>query len=149
MGALAGGADAHGLGIYGASWSADSKKVLTVSADKTAKIWDTDGNLVQYVYHSIGCRRELTESQRTFNFEGGIEQQQLGVLWQGEHLLTVNLNGDINYLNPADPNKPLKVLKSHNKLITCLAYDTSAARLYSGSYDGAILQWHACVFYKV
>lgn len=49
IGALAGGAEAHGLGIYSCSWSPDSKKVVTVSADKTAKIWDDNGNLLQYV----------------------------------------------------------------------------------------------------
>lgn len=125
VGDLAGGADAHGLGIYGSSWSPDSKRVLTVSADKTAKIWDADGKLLQ-----------------TFVFEGGIEQQQLGCLWQGDNLLTVNLNGDINYLDQANPQAPARVLKGHNKLVTCLAYDSHSSRLYSGSYDGAILQWN-------
>lgn len=125
VGALDGGADAHGLGIYGCSWSPDSKKVLTVSADKTAKIWDAEGKL-----------------EKTFTFEGGVEQQLLGCLWQGENLLVVNLNGDITYLDQANPAKPIKVLKGHNKIITALAYDTATSRLYSGSYDGTILQWN-------
>jgi len=122
---LANGEDAHTLGIYACSWSADSKKVLTVSADKTAKIWDADGKLLQ-----------------TFTFEGGVEQQLLGGLWHGDHLLAVNLNGDIIFLDQNNPAKPLKVLKGHNKIITALAYDTQAKHLYSGSYDGTILQWN-------
>lgn len=125
VGALLAGGDAHGLGIYACSWSPDSKRVLTVSADKTAKIWDADGNLLQ-----------------TFTFEGGVEQQLLGCLWQGENVLVVNLNGDITYLDLNNPAKPLRVIKGHNKIITALAYDTSSSHLFSGSYDGAILQWN-------
>jgi WD40 repeat protein len=125
IGALNGGADAHGLGIYSCSWSPDSKKVLTVSADKTAKIWDDNGTLLT-----------------TFPFEGGVESQLLGSLWQGDNLLAVNLNGDIFYLDQANPKAPLRTLKGHNKLITSLAYDTASKQLYSGSYDGVILQWN-------
>eukprot|EP01111_Echinosteliopsis_oligospora_P015948 TRINITY_DN647_c0_g1_i1.p1 TRINITY_DN647_c0_g1~~TRINITY_DN647_c0_g1_i1.p1 ORF type:complete len:595 (-),score=176.23 TRINITY_DN647_c0_g1_i1:49-1833(-) len=113
----------HALGIYGCAWSPDSKKVLTVSADKTAKIWDDTGKLLQ-----------------TFTFEGGVEQQVLGCLWQGEHLLTVNLNGDVTYLDAAKGGVS-KVLKGHNKLITSLAFDPSNKRIYSGSYDANILSW--------
>jgi len=124
IGELNGGADAHGLGIYSVSWAPDSKRVLTVSADKTAKIWDHEGKLLQ-----------------TFTFEGGVEQQLLGSLWQGEHVLTVNLNGDIAYLDLANPNKPHRVLRGHNKIITALAYDRRSGHLFSGSYDGVILKW--------
>jgi len=124
VGALAGGADAHALGIYSCSWSADSTRVLTVSADKSAKIWDNQGSLLQ-----------------TFTFEGGVESQLLGSLWQGEHLLVVNLNGDIISLNPGNPANPARVLKGHNKLVTSLAFDPATKALYSGSYDGVILQW--------
>lgn len=31
--------NAHNGGIYGVSWSADNKRFLTASADKTCKIW--------------------------------------------------------------------------------------------------------------
>jgi len=118
-----GDGDAHGLGIYACSWSPDGKQVLTVSADKTAKIWDENGKLVQ-----------------TFTFEGGVEQQQLGCLWQGKTLASVNLAGDISILDPANPAKP-NVIKGHNKLVTTLAYDPKGNHIYSGSYDAAILQW--------
>jgi WD40 repeat protein len=125
VGELAGGGDAHSLGIYGASWSGDSKKVLTVSADKSAKVWDADGKLLQ-----------------TYTFEGGVEQQLLGCLWSGENLLTVNLNGDIAYLDQANEGKTIRVLKGHNKIVTALAYDTQGKHVFSGSYDGAILKWN-------
>jgi len=125
VGALAGGADAHALGIYSCSWSPDSKKVLTVSADKSAKIWDDKGTLLT-----------------TFAFEGGVESQLLGSLWQGETLLAVNLNGDIFSLDQNNPKAPARTLKGHNKLVTSLAIDPASKALYSGSYDGVILQWN-------
>nr|P90587.1 RecName: Full=66 kDa stress protein; AltName: Full=p66 [Physarum polycephalum]AAC26321.1 66-kDa stress protein p66 [Physarum polycephalum] len=125
VGALAGGADAHALGIYSCSWSPDSKKVLTVSADKSAKIWDDKGTLLT-----------------TFAFEGGVESQLLGSLWQGDTLLAVNLNGDIFSLDQNNPKTPARTLKGHNKLVTSLAFDTASKALYSGSYDGVILQWN-------
>lgn len=125
VGALANGGDAHGLGIYSCSWSPDSKKVLTVSADKSAKIWDSQGALLH-----------------TFAFEGGVESQLLGSLWQGDTLFAVNLNGDIIQLDPNNPKQPTRIIKGHNKLVTTLAYDTASKSLYSGSYDGVILQWN-------
>ncbi|PRQ26547.1 putative transcription factor WD40-like family [Rosa chinensis] len=38
--------DSHKGSIYALSWSPDGKQILTVSADKSAKVWDIceDGN---------------------------------------------------------------------------------------------------------
>ena len=41
----------------------------------------------------------------------GLEDMQVGCLWQGEHILTVSLSGFINYLDLADPSKPKRILK--------------------------------------
>jgi len=54
----------------------------------------------------------------------------------------VNLNGDIISLDQNNPKVPLRVIKGHNKLVTCLAFDHATKALYSGSYDGVILQWN-------
>eukprot|EP01113_Clastostelium_recurvatum_P019475 TRINITY_DN2296_c0_g1_i4.p1 TRINITY_DN2296_c0_g1~~TRINITY_DN2296_c0_g1_i4.p1 ORF type:complete len:628 (-),score=239.85 TRINITY_DN2296_c0_g1_i4:46-1854(-) len=115
----------HGGGIYGVAWSPDSKQVLTASGDKTAKLWDanTGANL------------------QTFPFGAGVESQQLGVLWQGPHMITVNLNGDLTYLDPANPAQPHRVLRGHNRFITALAFDKRAGTFYTGSYDASIVQW--------
>lgn len=37
--------------------------------------------------------------------------QQLGCLWQGDHILSVSLSGYINYLDKNNPNKPLRSIK--------------------------------------
>lgn len=37
--------------------------------------------------------------------------QQLGCLWQKDHLLSISLSGYINYLDKNNPSKPLQVIK--------------------------------------
>ncbi|KAJ7375242.1 hypothetical protein OS493_001987 [Desmophyllum pertusum] len=120
-----GGGKAHKGGVYGLSWSADSKRLLSASADKTAKIWDIDANTVS------------TE----FTCGSALEDQQLGCLWQGDHLLTVSLSGNINYLDINNPSSPRRIIKGHNKNILSLASSEDGSTLYTGSFDARICQW--------
>jgi len=116
--------DEHKGGILCVSWSEDSKQVLTCSADKTAKLWTVaDG----------------AASETTFTFPNHVDHQQLGCLWQGEHLITVSLNGNINFLDRNNPDKPLRVQMGHNKLITALAYGNN--KLYTGDFTGKSIEW--------
>jgi len=116
----------HNGGVYSCSWNADSTRLLTASADKTCKIWD------------VATGQAIT----TFTFENEVENQQLGCLWQGNYLLSVNLSGHISYLDESNPSKPLRVLKGHNKFVTSLAVDKENNSFYSGSYDAAITRWN-------
>ena len=115
----------HDGGIYGVSWSPDSSKILTASADKTCKIWDANTQQV------------IT----TFKFGNTVENQQLGCLWQGNYLLSVNLSGHITYLNENDASQPIRVLKGHNKFVTSLAVDRANNKVISGSYDATVTKW--------
>jgi WD40 repeat protein len=119
--------NAHSAGIYSASWSSDNKHFVTASADKTCKVWDSDSG----------------ECKKTFTFSDNpqTEDQQLGTIWQGNEIVSVNLAGDITYLDMDNPSKPKRVVKGHNKSITALAFDASSNSLYSGSYDALILKW--------
>ncbi len=107
-------------------------QVLTVSADKTAKIWDIseEGN---------------GKVSTTFQFSdiGGAEDMQVGCLWMGEYLITVSLGGIITYLSKTDPNCSLKVVSGHLKSITALTVAKlgESGELYSSSYDGVIVHW--------
>jgi len=114
----------HGAGIYSCSWSPDSKKVATASADKSVKICSENGDCLT-----------------TFAFPDDVDHQQLGCLWQGDEIISVSLNGEINYLDQGNPNKPKRILKGHNKAITGLAFDAQRKRLFTGSYDGLIIDW--------
>jgi len=118
--------NAHDGGIYSCSWSPDSTKLLTASADQSCKIWNAS----------------TFEVIATFKFEKTVDNQQLGCLWQGEHLLTVNLAGHITYLNESNPSEPIRVIKGHNKFITALAVDKANGTFYSGSYDAIITRWN-------
>jgi len=119
-------ANAHTAGIYSVAWSSDSKTFVTASADKTCKLWNENGDCLKTF--------TLAENPQT-------EDQQVGVLWQGDDVVSVNLNGDISYLDIESPNAPKKIVKGHNKSITALAYDKSSESFYSGSYDALILKW--------
>ena len=118
--------DGHKGGIYGCAWSPDSTQVLTSSGDKTCKLWDVaTGNVVT-----------------TFKFGSQLENQQLGCLWVGDSLLSVNLAGHITYLDKNNPNKPLRVVHGHNKAIEAVAYHAGKKALYTASYDAVVARWN-------
>ncbi|KAM7326236.1 hypothetical protein ACRRTK_014714 [Alexandromys fortis] len=77
------------------SWSPDSTHLLSASGDKTSKIWDVNVNSVV----------------STFPMGSNVLDQQLGCLWQKDHLLSISLSGYINYLDKNNPSKPLWVIK--------------------------------------
>lgn len=77
------------------SWSPDSKQLLSASGDKTCKIWNV----------------ETGEMVSDFVMGTEVEDQQVSCIWAGEHLVSISLSGFINYLNPADPSKPKKIIK--------------------------------------
>lgn len=47
----------------------------------------------------------------TFTMGSNVLDQQLGCLWQKDHLLSISLSGYINYLDKNNPSKPLRVIK--------------------------------------
>ncbi len=89
------GSPAHNGGVYAVAWSPDSKSLLSASGDKTCKTWD------------VAKMSLITE----FPMGSAIEDQQVSCLWQGSHMLSVSLAGHISYLDPANPSKPLRILK--------------------------------------
>ncbi|XP_026137084.1 WD repeat-containing protein 1-like isoform X1 [Carassius auratus] len=124
-----GGEKAHEGGIYAVSWSPDSTQLISASGDKTVKLWD------------VGSGTAVT----TFNLGSGVLDQQLGCLWQKNHLLSVSLSGYINYLDRNNPDRPLRTIKGHSKSIQCVTVHKTDGRstIYSGSQDGHINYWDA------
>ncbi|KAG7462107.1 hypothetical protein MATL_G00199110 [Megalops atlanticus] len=120
-----GGAKAHDGGIYAVSWSPDSSKLISASGDKTVKLWD------------VGSNSLIT----TFNMGSDVMDQQLGCLWQKDHLLSISLSGYINYLDKNNPDRPLRTIKGHTKSIQSLTVHKNEGRpyIYSGSHDGHIM----------
>ncbi|BFY98615.1 hypothetical protein BsWGS_01655 [Bradybaena similaris] len=118
---------AHAGGIYSICFSPDSKKLLSVSGDKTAKIWNID-----------------TKSAETeFVLGKEVTDMQVGCLWQGDNIITVSLSGYINYLDPSSPSHPRRIIKGHNKPVITLTASEDGSRFYSASSDGLIISWDA------
>ncbi|XP_062380323.1 WD repeat-containing protein 1 [Sardina pilchardus] len=124
-----GGEKAHEGGIYAVSWSPDSSKLISASGDKTVKLWD------------VAADTAVT----TFNMGADVMDQQLGCLWQKDHLLSISLSGYINYLDKNNPDRPIRTIKGHSKSIQSLTVHKSDGRncIYSGSHDGHINYWDA------
>ncbi|CAF0949424.1 unnamed protein product [Brachionus calyciflorus] len=127
---------AHNGGIYSLCWDPTSQLILTVSGDKTAKLWKVEEKLLV----------------KEFKFGDGIEDQQVGCLWQNNNVLTVSLSGQINYINYKAEKEDLsdrfilKKIKGHSKSITALevAYQgTDTPIIFSGSHDGVIVYWNS------
>jgi len=117
---------AHAGGIYCVSWSPCSKFVLTASGDKTCKVWDATTG----------------ECTKTYTFGSDVSDQQLGCLWQGDSLLSINLNGDISYLDETNTATPKQIVKGHNRAVSTIAFDRASGSLFSSSIDGVLLQWN-------
>ncbi|KAF5927016.1 hypothetical protein HPG69_001649 [Diceros bicornis minor] len=126
-----GGSKAHDGGIYAISWSPDSTHLLSASGDKTSKIWDVNVNSVV----------------NTFTMGSNVLDQQLGCLWQKDHLLSISLSGYINYLDKNNPSKPLRVIKTgendsfagkgHTNQVSRMTVDESG-QLVSCSMDDTV-----------
>ncbi|XP_019625840.1 PREDICTED: WD repeat-containing protein 1-B-like [Branchiostoma belcheri] len=120
-----GGGKAHDGGIYGCSWSPDSNQLITCSGDKTVKLWDMEQNSVV----------------STFVMGKDIEDQQLSCLWQGDYLLSVSLNGYINYLDKSNPSSPIRIVKGHNQPISSMALSEDKCTVYTADNSGRITHW--------
>ncbi|KAK0140901.1 WD repeat-containing protein 1 [Merluccius polli] len=119
-----GGEKAHSGGVYAVSWSPDSSQLISASGDKTVKLWDASSGAVV----------------TTFTMGNDVMDQQLGCLWQKDHLISVSLSGNINYLDRNNPDKPLRIVKGHSKSIHCVTTHRTDGRatIYSASHDGHI-----------
>ncbi|KAI4313809.1 hypothetical protein L6164_026759 [Bauhinia variegata] len=130
--------DGHQGTIYAASWSPDSKQVLTVSADKTAKVWDIleDGS-------------GKVNKTLAFSETGGVEDMLVGCLWQNDRLVVISLGGMINLYSAKDLDQSPLSFAGHMKNVTALtALNRSEKLLLSCSYDGLILKWISGIGYS-
>jgi len=116
----------HTGGVFSVCWSADGKFLETVSADTTVKIFDV---LTSQAVNTFQVSDTL----------GLVDDQQVGSLWQGSHILSLSLGGDINYWD-RNTTRPSRVVKGHQKAITAVSV-ASDKTVYTGSYDGRVCAW--------
>ena len=115
---------AHEGSIYSVYFSPDSAKFVTSSADKTVKQWDVATLTCEQTYSATEGPAQLGD-------------MQISVLWTPQQLLSVSLNGNINYFNSSSQT-PVRVVQGHQVAITAMAVDREQGVLYSGSFDGVL-----------
>ena len=119
--------DAHTGSIYSVAFTSDSSKFVTSSADKTVKLWDTQ---------SLACEQTFAPVDPS---EAQIGDMQVGVICIGSLILTLSLNGNINYFDPSVGSPaPVRVVQGHQVAITSLTVDRENGVVYTGSYDGVV-----------
>ncbi|GLD96615.1 hypothetical protein PINS_up005298 [Pythium insidiosum] len=120
--------EAHKASIYSVAWSPDGTQLLTSSADKTVLLWD------------VATRSVL----KTFTFSSSpqIKDMQVAVVWKNEHLVSLSLSGDLNYLDLENPSKPKKIVQAHQVSTLAMATEPTRGLLLTGSYDGIVNSWH-------
>ena len=88
----------HTGSIYSLAFSKDSKKIITTSADATVKLWDIQ-------------TQQLISKCDFSGLNVGNDMQQVGALWTNDYIMSVSLNGEINYLDEATFTTPSRVIK--------------------------------------
>ncbi|KAL6584490.1 Actin-interacting protein 1-2 [Orobanche minor] len=123
--------DGHKGTIYAISWSPDSTQVLTVSADKSAKIWEISEDNIGKVKKTLTCPGS-----------GGVDDMLVGCLWQNDHIVIVSLGGTLYLYSVGDLDKAPLSLSGHMKNVSSLAVPRNDPKvILSSSYDGLIVKW--------
>ena len=125
------------------TWSGDSAFLASASGDKTLKIW-------RVAERSLAAEIAMGSS---------VEAMQLGAVWLGKWLVSVELSGALNQVDtsallaqvqaaPGQPLRleaakaPLKAIRGHNKSLSALASWRAAdgTHLVTAGNDG-----HVCM----
>ncbi|KAF7583933.1 WD domain, G-beta repeat family protein [Clavispora lusitaniae] len=114
----------HEGGIFGVSWLPDSSGFVTCSADNTCKLWDAETQKEKHTYVVAS--------------PASVENQQVGVTVTKNHILTLSLNGNLNFF-ANDGKSPEKIVYGHQRAFTAAAL--TGESLVTGGSDGSLQQW--------
>jgi WD40 repeat protein len=118
--------DGHKGAIYSFAWGPDSKQFLTVSADKSAKVWDIESGAVT----------------KTFVIGKDINDQQVGAVWTNEFMITVSLSGAINYLDIDNPTTLKRVVHGHQSTVSSIALNPADGSFFTAGLSGEVSRWN-------
>jgi WD40 repeat protein len=113
----------HAGAVDAAAFSADGRRIVTASEDKTARIWDTER--AQEVAVLKGHDGTVTAAAFSPN---------------GRQVLTGSADRTARIWDIASPGYGL-VLKSGGDAITCAAFDPHGRRILTGGHDGNLRAW--------
>lgn len=119
----------HKAAIYSFDWNDAGDKILTVSADKTAKIWNVD------------AAEGADPVETTFVMGNTTDDMQMGCVWHKNWIVTVSLCGRMTFLDPANPDKPARVLEGHSGSPTCASLHRATGVLFTGDDAGHVSVW--------
>ncbi|VDL62544.1 unnamed protein product [Hymenolepis diminuta] len=125
------GSPAHKGGIYGIDFSPSGQRLVSVSADKKIKLWNTD---------------QPFEMLFEYAFEDKLANMQLGCVWTVGKIVSLGLDGSMTCFDVADDASKLEVPSNvffgHSRPIQRSCYSTSAEQLITTSYDGLMVRWN-------
>jgi WD40 repeat protein len=152
------------ISISVVAWRPDRHLFATDYRDKTIKIWNTAGNLLQtleghedHVYSIMwdpsGERIASGSYDSTVKIWDAVEGRLLRTLeghkghvysltWDssGDHLVSGSLDSTVRLWNAAS-GRLLQTLEDHKSAVYSVAWDPSGGRLASGSHDQTIKIW--------
>ena len=136
----------HAGSVYACAWSPDGRVLLTVGADKTAKVWDVTEvreSLVDAAENPERAETDETDlspvsslprlaATATFRFaeKPGVNDMQVGCAFVGDDAVTLSLDGTLNVLDltrkatgeatAATASRPARTVKGHARPVVAL-----------------------------
>ncbi|KAK0496100.1 quinon protein alcohol dehydrogenase-like superfamily [Armillaria luteobubalina] len=111
--------------IMACSWNADSKSIVTSSADCAVKLWDV----------------ETRKSVTTWAVGSGVTNQQIGNTWSAENgIVSLSLGGDLNVFDPRVGDQSTRTFSAPQKAVTAIS-PSSAGTFLGDSADRRVLSY--------
>ncbi|KAI3380148.1 hypothetical protein SNEBB_006915 [Seison nebaliae] len=118
------GNPAHSAGVYAISWKNDNTEFVSVSADKSMKIWNVSDRTLK----------------KSFQFDNVIQNILVGCHWMNEKIIVVNVGGDIIQMD--NELGEVRRIVGHNKAISTICFLNDKNKFISGGSDGKLVQWN-------
>lgn len=115
----------HAGAIYSFCFNSDGTKFVTCGSDKCTKTWDFEKGTVD----------------ASFTVGSDVEDQQMVCLWHKDWIISVSLNGTINFFDPASPGAPSKTVVGHMGAISSMTVDQAAKQVYTACAEGKVCVW--------
>lgn len=122
-------ASTHTGSIFACAWSPDGSQLVTSGGDKKLKIWAMSGTA-----ESFPCIATIAIGER-------VEDMQLGVVWPlPGTIVSVSLDGTLNYINPVDGSISARV-QGHRDPTLAMIIERRSGNIYSADSSGRVCVW--------